>query len=77
MFSVTSLDKLQWRIKGNKLSKATAKTYMESVAGRAALINLGFNKAKQLFPDDLLMTEQNFVDRLISNLNSSFDGIFK
>ncbi|MBV7441495.1 hypothetical protein KRX57_08680 [Weeksellaceae bacterium TAE3-ERU29] len=47
---------LQWRIKGKKLSKEKVIKYLSSDTGKSALReSISFERAKQLFPDDLLM----------------------
>lgn len=46
---------------------------------KAALNNLGFSKAKQLFPNDELMDNLNYADRIIKNFEKDevFNLIFK
>lgn len=77
MFSVPSLSQLQWRIKGQKLTKEKVIQYLQSTEGRDALKSLGYERTAQLFPNDKTINTQNFVDKIISNLDSIYGTIFK
>lgn len=48
--------------------------HLSSEDGRAALQMIGFERAQTLFPEDVLITSQNIVTRMIANLDS--DAVF-
>ena len=77
LFSVSALDNLQWRIKGIKLTKETAKAYLESVSGRAALLPLLQNgKLQSFFPSPIVIsTVDDFINE-ITKVNV-YNAIFK
>ena len=53
--------------------------YLSSTEGREMLKKLGYEKVRQLLPEDDIITKLNYVDRFIYNLRnvSVFDLIFK
>lgn len=46
LFNATDLSQIQWRIKGNKLSKEKVVEYLSSKEGREAIKKLGAEKGK-------------------------------
>ncbi|WP_156099825.1 hypothetical protein [Cellulophaga lytica] len=48
---------------------------LKSDEGRKALEELGYEKAKQLFPKDEFLSKQNFVNKMIENFE--VEDIFK
>lgn len=80
LFNANDLSKLQWRIKGQKLTKNKLIEYLSSTEGKEALKqSINFTKAKTLFPKDALITNANYIDRVIANFNKDdvFNLIFK
>lgn len=80
LFNATSLSQLEWRIKGNKLSKEKVVEYLSSKEGREAIKKLGADKVKTLFPkQSRQINEDNFIDILINNLNKDeiYNSIFR
>jgi hypothetical protein len=77
---VSSLSQIEWRKDVTDLTlKSRINGWLTSTEGRAELDALGFSKASQLFSTDELMTPQNFVERIIVNLNKDqvFISVFK
>lgn len=80
LFNTNDLSKLQWKIKGQKLTKSKLVEYLSSTEGKEALKqSINFIKAKTLFPKDALITNVNYIDRVIANFNKDdvFNLIFK
>lgn len=79
--SVIRLEDLEWVFDGKYSTnlKNDILAVLKSNNGKAALNNLGFSKAKQLFPNDELMDNLNFADRIIKNFEKDevFNLIFK
>ncbi|XRE41933.1 hypothetical protein ACIVBQ_000137 [Tenacibaculum discolor] len=83
LFSVNSLEEIQWRIKwnsssSNKLTKDQMIVFLSSIEGKEALKAVGYEKLKRIFPDDGFMNVNNFVDRVIKNFDNetTFNKIF-
>ncbi|WP_212906261.1 hypothetical protein [Capnocytophaga stomatis] len=80
LFNATDLTKIQWRIKGNKLTKEKVLEYLSSKEAREALEVIGVEKVKSFFPKlSRQINEDNYVDFLINNLTTDeiFNEIFK
>jgi hypothetical protein len=81
LFNATDLSKIEWRIKGQKLSKEKFEDYMNSPEGKDALGKISAEKANRLLKrtdlDDISPSE--IVDAFLEYFNSSsnFDLIFK
>jgi hypothetical protein len=79
--SVIRLEDLEWAFDGKYPTnlKNDILAVLKSNNGKAALNNLGFNQAKQLFPNDELMDNLNYADRIIKNFEKDevFNLIFK
>jgi len=76
LFNATDLSKLQWRIKGQKLTKDKALEYLTSNEGKEALNKFSKQQKELLFKnyDELEgITDKNVQDFL----NSNFEKIFK
>lgn len=83
LFSVNSLEEIQWRIKwnsssSNKLTKDQMIVFLSSIEGIEALKAVGYEKLKRIFSDDGFMNVNNFVDRAIKNFDNEtvFNKIF-
>ena len=80
---VTDLGQLRWVFEQSKIAGQDLKTALlnelKSTKGREGLMGVGATKAKQLFPLDELMDDNNFVERIISNMSKDeyFNLIFK
>lgn len=80
LFNAVDLSKLQWRIKGQKLTKTKLIEYLSSIEGKDAIKVLGSDKVKQLFPSlAAQINKNNFVDILIENFKKDelYNAIFK
>lgn len=79
MNNITNLKNLQWRIKGQKLTKEKVMEYLGSSEGREVLKKLGYEKVRSLLAKDDFITELNYVDRFINNLRNDivFNLIFQ
>ncbi|WP_047450929.1 polymorphic toxin-type HINT domain-containing protein [Alistipes sp. ZOR0009] len=77
--NITNLKNLQWRIKGQKLTKEKVMEYLGSSEGREVLKKLGYEKVRSLLAKDDFITELNYVDRFINNLRNDivFNLIFQ
>lgn len=78
--NIESFNNLQWRIKGQKLTKEKVVEYLSSNEGREMLRNLGVDRVKSFFPKQALqINEGNFVDILINNLKKDeiYSSVFK
>lgn len=76
----TQLSQIEWRIKGQKLTKENVIGYMSSPEGRAAIENLGIDKIQEFFPAQAAqINEGNFVQQMIDKFNQDniYNAIFK
>jgi hypothetical protein len=78
---VTDLKQIEWRIKGQKLTKEKVVEYMSFAEGREALKKaISEDKVKQFFPlQTAQISENNYVDFLINKFrqDETFNQIFK
>lgn len=84
MNNITNLKNLQWRIKGQKLTKEKVMEYLGSPEGRAMLKRIPASKANQLLKRTDLKDITDFqkdkiTDELIKYFNSedNFINIFR
>jgi hypothetical protein len=70
------LSQLQWRMKGNKLTKDKVLEYLKSTEGKSALNNLPLSKKTQYFPnhDAVNGIDNSDIDSFV---NSNYVIIFK
>lgn len=78
LYNATDLTKLQWRIKGVKLTMATAVEYLTSVEGEAALEALNLAQVQKMLNNEFISEggkAQAIIDYL--SVQENFNAIFK
>ena len=71
---------VEWRIKGQKLTKTKVQEYMKSAEGMEEIRKLGVNKVKNFFQRDAAqINRENFVSYFINKFDQDdvFNSVFK
>ncbi|OBX17545.1 hypothetical protein A9996_19310 [Gelidibacter algens] len=79
LYNATNINQIKWKVYGQDFTKSDLQTILSSADGKKALEGLGVDKVKQLLPKDEFLTNQNFVQRILENLERKevFNLIFK
>jgi len=79
LYNASNLNEIQWRMEGTGMTKDKLINWLNISQNRTAIENLGVEKIKSFFPNDLSINANNYVDKLILKFNESsvYQQVFK